>query len=158
MTAAESYTREQMTPPFAQAAELRDDLYGSLITSQAVLKVSYHATGAADGSLRIWDRRKIGGKDAALFTFDLHTEALMHVEWCPHRPGVVASCGEDKVHDNRLRRMQVAPNVVLEPESWCLTAPSCSNLTCSSACHRRMRAELETICLNPKVRQGRAFT
>ncbi len=54
-------------------------------------------TGAADGSLRIWDRRKIGGKDAALFTFDLHTEALMHVEWCPHRPGVVASCGEDKV-------------------------------------------------------------
>ena len=52
--------------------------------------------GAADGSLRIWDRRKIGGKDAAMFTFDLHTEALMHVEWCPHRPGVVASCGEDK--------------------------------------------------------------
>jgi len=52
--------------------------------------------------LRIWDRRKIGGKDAALFTFDLHTEALMHVEWCPHRPGVVASCGEDKVQLNNM--------------------------------------------------------
>lgn len=55
------------------------------------------ATGAADGTLKIWDRRKLGPKDTALFTFDLHTEALMHVEWCPHRPGVLASCGEDQV-------------------------------------------------------------
>ena len=52
--------------------------------------------------MKIWDRRKLGAKDAPLFSFDLHTEALMHVEWCPHRPGVLASCGEDQASPNLL--------------------------------------------------------
>ena len=51
-------------------------------------------TGAADGSLRVWDRRRA---DTALFSFHHHAAAAMHVEWSPHRPGVFASGGDDRL-------------------------------------------------------------
>jgi WD40 repeat protein len=44
--------------------------------------------GAADGTVKVWDSRSLGGNRAtALYTFAVHTEAVMHVEWCPHRSG-----------------------------------------------------------------------
>mmetsp|Transcript_6765 Transcript_6765/g.19508 ORF Transcript_6765/g.19508 Transcript_6765/m.19508 type:complete len:559 (-) Transcript_6765:257-1933(-) len=56
------------------------------------------ATGAADGTVKIWDQRTLGGNRAtALHTFAVHTEAVMHVEWCPHRAGGLASSGEDRL-------------------------------------------------------------
>ena len=42
------------------------------------------STGGADGTLKIWDRRKPGG---AQHTFELHTRPLMRVEWANYRPG-----------------------------------------------------------------------
>jgi len=57
-------------------------------------------TGAADGSLKVWDRRKLsygggnGGKDV-LKVFSFHTDAIMRVEWHPTAQGVLASGGED---------------------------------------------------------------
>ncbi len=50
------------------------------------------ATGAADGTVKIWDRRNTS---SALFSFSLHQGAVMHVEWCPHSPTVLASGAED---------------------------------------------------------------
>jgi histone-binding protein RBBP4 len=45
------------------------------------------ATGAADGSLRVWDRRKLGaggeGGSAPLKAFTFHRDAIMRVEWHP---------------------------------------------------------------------------
>ncbi|KAG1673556.1 hypothetical protein FOA52_003856 [Chlamydomonas sp. UWO 241] len=56
------------------------------------------ATGAADGSLRIWDVRKLGSnKDAfAVFT-GVHTGGIIRLEWHPTERGVFASGGEDKL-------------------------------------------------------------
>ncbi len=44
--------------------------------------------GAADGSLRIWDRRKLSGNaahkgSAAVKIFKQHSEAIMRIEWHP---------------------------------------------------------------------------
>ncbi|WIA34025.1 hypothetical protein OEZ86_012406 [Tetradesmus obliquus] len=56
-------------------------------------------TGAADGSLKVWDRRKLPANGAApdgtLHTFAYHSEAIMRVEWHPSERGVFASGGED---------------------------------------------------------------
>jgi histone-binding protein RBBP4 len=49
-------------------------------------------TGAANGSIKVWDRRRM---DGALNTFLHHTEATMHVEWLQRRAAVFASGGED---------------------------------------------------------------
>lgn len=44
--------------------------------------------GAADGTIKVWDARQLGGANPpALHTFSMHTEAVMRVEWCPHRAG-----------------------------------------------------------------------
>lgn len=44
--------------------------------------------GAADGTIKVWDSRQLGSSNApALHTFAVHTEAVMRVEWCPHRAG-----------------------------------------------------------------------
>lgn len=41
-------------------------------------------TGASDGSVRVWDRRRMGGVGAqSLHSFGLHTGAVMRVEWSP---------------------------------------------------------------------------
>jgi hypothetical protein len=43
--------------------------------------------GAADGSLKVWDRRKLPANgsvaDGTLHTFNYHSEAIMRVEWHP---------------------------------------------------------------------------
>ena len=45
-------------------------------------------TGAADGSLKVWDKRKLGADGgSALFTFALHTGAVLRAEWSPSYPG-----------------------------------------------------------------------
>ncbi|EIE23954.1 WD40 repeat-like protein [Coccomyxa subellipsoidea C-169] len=51
-------------------------------------------TGAADGSVKVWDRRQL---KEAVHTFKLHDSAIMRVEWAPYKPGVFASGGEDKL-------------------------------------------------------------
>ncbi|CAL8462585.1 g2118 [Coccomyxa elongata] len=51
-------------------------------------------TGAADGSVKVWDTRHL--KDA-MHTFKLHDSAIMRVEWAPYKKGVFASGGEDKL-------------------------------------------------------------
>lgn len=62
------------------------------------LRDHHIATGAADGTVKVWDSRSLGGNRAtALYTFAVHTEAVMHVEWCPHRSGGLASSGEDRL-------------------------------------------------------------
>eukprot|EP00879_Flechtneria_rotunda_P026840 GHRR01028676.1.p1 GENE.GHRR01028676.1~~GHRR01028676.1.p1 ORF type:complete len:453 (+),score=155.57 GHRR01028676.1:832-2190(+) len=57
------------------------------------------ATGAADGSLKVWDKRKLplNGSTAggSLHTFVYHTDAIMRVEWHPTEKGILASGGED---------------------------------------------------------------
>lgn len=56
------------------------------------------ATGAADGTIKVWDSRQLGsGSAPALHTFAVHTEAVMRVEWCQHRAGGLASSGEDRL-------------------------------------------------------------
>ena len=45
--------------------------------------------GAADGSLKVWDKRKLAadGGGHALFTFNHHTGAVLRAEWSPTAPG-----------------------------------------------------------------------
>eukprot|EP00891_Asterochloris_glomerata_P005462 jgi/Astpho2/5462/fgenesh1_pm.00077_%23_3_t len=55
------------------------------------------ATGASDGSVRVWDRRRMGGVGAqSLHSFGLHTGAVMRVEWSPQNASVLASGGDDR--------------------------------------------------------------
>lgn len=50
--------------------------------------------GAADGSLKVWDKRKLGADGgSALFTFALHTGAVLRAEWSPSHPGRVYDLG-----------------------------------------------------------------
>lgn len=56
----------------------------------ALLKreVDCRFTGAADGSLKVWDKRKLGADGgSALFTFAHHTGAVLRAEWSPSHPG-----------------------------------------------------------------------
>lgn len=47
------------------------------------------SAGAADGSLKVWDKRKLtaDGGGHALFTFNHHTAAVLRAEWSPSAPG-----------------------------------------------------------------------
>lgn len=49
--------------------------------------------GAADGTLRVWDRRKTA---SPAFSFHHHSQAVTVVEWCPQQAGVFSSAGEDR--------------------------------------------------------------
>lgn len=49
--------------------------------------------GAADGTLRVWDRRKTA---TPAFAFHHHSQAVTVVEWCPQQAGVFSSAGEDR--------------------------------------------------------------
>ena len=51
----------------------------------------WHIAGAADGSLKVWDRRNTG---KAAFSLDMHTSPLLRVEWAnyPNNPGEVPCC------------------------------------------------------------------
>ena len=61
------------------------------------------ATGAADGSLRVWDRRRLpnggaahdAGAGGVVAAFRQHSEAVMRVEWHPAAASVLASGGDD---------------------------------------------------------------
>ena len=79
-------------------------------------------TGAADGSLKVWDKRKLGADGgSALFTFAHHTGAVLRAEWSPSHPGrpslrlyscrlttvryvlcVAFAAGHDMIHDTSL--------------------------------------------------------
>ena len=53
-----------------------------------VAKCEMHCAGAADGSLKVWDKRKLGAEGGhALFTFNHHTGAVLRAEWSPGAPG-----------------------------------------------------------------------
>lgn len=51
------------------------------------------SAGAADGTVRVWDRRSTG---SPAWAFTYHSHAVTGVEWSPHRKGVFASAGEDR--------------------------------------------------------------
>ncbi|MEW5308101.1 MAG: hypothetical protein WDW38_000086 [Sanguina aurantia] len=55
------------------------------------------ATGAVDGSLRIWDDRKLSHHGCALGAFQGHSGAIIRLEWHPTETYVLASGGEDKL-------------------------------------------------------------
>ena len=44
---------------------------------------NYIATGAADGTLKVWDRRMLTSPNACAFSFSFHKKAIMRVEWDP---------------------------------------------------------------------------
>ena len=48
----------------------------------------HRSAGAADGSLKIWDRRK---PNEATYSSSFHTRSLLRVEWANYRPGVFSS-------------------------------------------------------------------
>ncbi|KAK9838348.1 hypothetical protein WJX81_006464 [Elliptochloris bilobata] len=51
------------------------------------------ATGAADGSVRVWDKRELA---RPLHIFAVHVKPTMRMEWSPTHEGVLASGGEDR--------------------------------------------------------------
>eukprot|EP00798_Chlamydomonas_sp_ICE-L_P030922 gene30922-35977_t len=55
------------------------------------------ATGAQDGSLRIWDARKVATSKECVACFRVHTGGVIRLEWHPTQPGVLASGGEDRL-------------------------------------------------------------
>ncbi|GAX75310.1 hypothetical protein CEUSTIGMA_g2755.t1 [Chlamydomonas eustigma] len=62
------------------------------------------ATGAQDGSVRIWDLRRLGSgsfsqlpAQACMAVFRVHTGAIIRLEWHPLERGVLASGGEDQI-------------------------------------------------------------
>ncbi|KAL6755216.1 WD40 repeat-like protein [Haematococcus lacustris] len=55
------------------------------------------ATGAQDGSVKVWDTRALRKPDDTLVTLRTHSDAIIRLEWSPHCRGILASGGEDKV-------------------------------------------------------------
>lgn len=58
----------------------------------SALRTNCIVTGAQDGGVRLWDKRNLGG---ALLTINHHTEAVMNVEFSPHRPALFATGADD---------------------------------------------------------------
>ncbi|CAK0756589.1 hypothetical protein CVIRNUC_002468 [Coccomyxa viridis] len=58
------------------------------------LQLELLVTGAADGTVRVWDRRHLS---APLFDFRPHDKPIIRVEWAPYKKGVFASGGEDQM-------------------------------------------------------------
>eukprot|EP00897_Mesotaenium_endlicherianum_P003519 jgi/Mesen1/3195/ME000185S02336 len=56
-------------------------------------------SGAADGTVNLFDRRRMSSKGPCMpvHTFSLHTAPVVCVQWCPHQAGVFASCGDDGI-------------------------------------------------------------
>ncbi|DBA66351.1 TPA: hypothetical protein ACH3X2_002340 [Trebouxia sp. C0005] len=88
-------TRSGIAPVLKMAeAHGQSDLH---VVDWSALRPELVATGAADGSLKVWDKRKLGPDGgSALFTFNHHTGAVLRAEWSPSAPGVLASGGEDR--------------------------------------------------------------
>ena len=80
--------------------------------------VGFICAGAADGTVKVWDRRALGG---ALHTFALHSSPIMRVEWAPYRKGAHRTHAHMNVFPSH-----VAPFPDLEPLS-------------SDQCHRQRR-------------------
>jgi len=77
--------------PSVVAAVLAGNLWDCFILSQPCssfvsAKECNRAAGAADGGLKVWDKRNTG---QAAFSFDTHTSPLLRVEWAnyPKNPG-----------------------------------------------------------------------
>lgn len=66
---------------------------GQWMPSRRACLPPYSSVGAADGSLKLWDRRK---PDSPLFAFHHHDAAVTVVEWSPQQSGIFASAGEDR--------------------------------------------------------------
>ena len=57
--------------------------------------VSYMvASGADDGTLRIWDLRSFS-QDSHVSHFAFHKGSVTSVEWCPYEGSMLASAGDD---------------------------------------------------------------
>ncbi|KAK9818074.1 hypothetical protein WJX72_006679 [[Myrmecia] bisecta] len=77
----------------ANAHEAGSDLH---CIDWSALRPELLATGSADGSLKVWDRRKLDGPASALFAWKKHHKApVMRVEWSPTAASVLASGGDD---------------------------------------------------------------
>jgi len=83
-----------------------DDAHGHGVDIHCVdwspLEPHLIASACAEGILKIWDNRKLntsgaGNKDSALKTIKHHNSAVMRVEWCHGKPGVVATGSEDRL-------------------------------------------------------------
>uniref|UniRef100_A0A7S3VQR3 Histone-binding protein RBBP4-like N-terminal domain-containing protein n=1 Tax=Dunaliella tertiolecta TaxID=3047 RepID=A0A7S3VQR3_DUNTE len=55
------------------------------------------ATGAQDGSIKVWDTRALRGPDHTICSLRSHTDAIIRLEWHPQAKGVLASGGDDRV-------------------------------------------------------------
>jgi WD40 repeat protein len=53
------------------------------------------ATGAQDGSVRVWDLRRMESNKSFLCSWTQHTGGIIRLEWNPHARGVLASGGDD---------------------------------------------------------------
>lgn len=53
------------------------------------------ATGAEDGSVRVWDLRRLDSNKSFLCSWSQHKAGIIRLEWNPHARGVLASGGED---------------------------------------------------------------
>jgi len=83
------------TSPSLKVAQAHGD-QGIQCVDWSLQDPNFVATGAADGGLKVWDKRNTG---QAAFSFDTHTSPLLRVEWAnyPKNPGVLASGGEDGI-------------------------------------------------------------
>ena len=65
----------------------------------SVCNSDYILTGAADGSVKVFDRRKLGGSSVSSYrevkSLHHHRAAILQVEWNPHKEGVFGTAGED---------------------------------------------------------------
>eukprot|EP00798_Chlamydomonas_sp_ICE-L_P016080 gene16080-22219_t len=56
-----------------------------------------HGRAAPDGSIRVWDTRKMCSPGDVLTAVDAHPGGVVHIEWHPTETGVFASGGEDRL-------------------------------------------------------------
>ena len=96
----------------------------------AISPASRYPAGAADGSLKVWDKRKLGPDGgSALFTFNHHTGAVLRAEWSPSAPGELhMPTHQDLLCSPSLQ--QTWPHITCQHIKICLAA-----LPCSISCH-----------------------
>ena len=106
----------------------------------AISPASCYPAGAADGSLKVWDKRKLGPDGgSALFTFNHHTGAVLRAEWSPSAPGELhMPTHQDLLCSPSLQ--QTWPHITCQHIKICLAARPCSK-----SCHYHMSMHLDLL-------------